>query len=105
MLHSMTQYLLPAMFIWNITVFFLYAMDKFRARHGGWRVSEKSLLLCGFLGGGVGAMAGMLLLRHKTRHLRFRLLLPVAALLTLAAAALLRWPLQSVEIVQSLLAH
>lgn len=88
----MTSYLSAALLLWNITVFFIYAMDKLRAAHGGWRVSERTLLLCAFLGGGLGAFVGMLLLRHKTRHLRFRILLPVAAALTLAAYAFLLWP-------------
>ena len=68
-------------------MFFLYAMDKHRARNGLWRVSERALILCAFLLGGIGALLGMFLLHHKTRHLKFRLLLPLAAIITAAACA------------------
>lgn len=78
------QYLLLVLFIWNLTVFFLYAMDKYRARNGSWRVSERTLILCSFCAGGIGAMAGMLFLRHKTRHFKFRILIPVSMMLTVA---------------------
>lgn len=80
--------------LWNMVVFFLYAMDKYRARHRLWRVPERTLLLCALLGGGIGALAGMLLLRHKTRHHSFRIVLPMAALLTGALLLLTGWPQQ-----------
>lgn len=85
-------YLLIILLIWNTVVFFLYAMDKYRARHGSWRVPERVLLLCAFFCGGIGAVAGMCLLRHKTRHLKFRILLPITAILTAAVAVLIQWP-------------
>lgn len=68
--------------LWNGAVFVLYAADKRRAKKQAWRVSEKTLLTCSFLLGGAGALAGMLFLRHKTRHLKFRILVPLSFLLT-----------------------
>ena len=56
----------------NIAAVVTYGWDKLCAQRGGWRVPEKTLLLLAFFGGGLGAMAGMALFRHKTRHLKFR---------------------------------
>lgn len=55
----------------NILTFLLYGVDKRRAKRGAWRISEKFLLGCGVLGGASGALAGMKLFRHKTRHWYF----------------------------------
>ena len=77
--------LLIVLLIWNLIVFILYGVDKAKAKRGRRRVPEKTLLWCAFLLGGVGGMAGMLVFRHKTRHTKFRILLPLALILTLAA--------------------
>lgn len=64
--------------IWNVIVFLLYGCDKQRAMAEEWRISEKTLLLCAFFMGGAGAWMGMLTFRHKTRQLKFRILVPLA---------------------------
>ena len=73
----------------NAAALILFGVDKARARLGAWRVKESLLLASAAIGGAGGALAGMLLFRHKTRKLKF--LLPVPALLAahLAAAALM----------------
>ena len=68
--------------IWNIAVFLLYGYDKLMAVKNGWRVSEKTLLLCALLGG-LGAYCGMIGFRHKTKHMHFKLLLPLFAVFTI----------------------
>ena len=70
---------------WNVAVFLLYGYDKLMAIKNGWRVSEKTLLLCALLLGGIGAYLGMTGFRHKTKHTHFKIILPLCALLTLAA--------------------
>ncbi len=72
--------------LWNLAVFLLYGIDKRKAQTGARRVPEKTLLGCAFLLGGLGAFAGMFCFRHKTRHTRFRILLPLALVLSLCAA-------------------
>ena len=67
--------------IWNIIVMFIYGMDKMQAKRGGWRISERNLLICAFLLGGYGAMSGMILFNHKTSKMKFRILVPVAAVM------------------------
>jgi uncharacterized membrane protein YsdA (DUF1294 family) len=72
------QRLVYIIFIWNILVFAMFGIDKYKAARGKWRISEKALLICSFLMGGVGAMLGMSAFRHKTKHLKFKLLMPLA---------------------------
>lgn len=59
----------------------LYGIDKYRAVHNRRRIPEKILLLSALLGGAAGALAGMLVFRHKTRKWKFRILVPAACLL------------------------
>lgn len=67
--------------VWNILVFFLYGADKRKARRGNWRVSEKTLLLSAVLMGGAGALLGMRVFRHKTKHIKFQVGVPLALIL------------------------
>lgn len=69
----------------NIAGFVLMGLDKWKARRGAWRIPEKTLFLTAFLGGTVGAIAGMRCFRHKTRHRQFRYGLPTLLMLQLAA--------------------
>lgn len=52
----------------NLVTFAVYGADKRRARRGAWRVPEKTLFLLPLLGGSVGALLGMRVFRHKTKH-------------------------------------
>ena len=55
----------------NLLVFALMGIDKSRARRHKWRIPEKTLFLSALLGGSVGAIAGMQVFRHKTKHWYF----------------------------------
>ena len=66
----------------NVAAFFMYGADKRRAQRGERRIPEKTLLAIALLGGGLGAFLGMRIFHHKTRKLRFRLLVPLALVLT-----------------------
>ena len=61
----------------NAAAFVLMLADKQKARRGVWRIPEATLLGVAILGGSVGAIAGMELFRHKTRHWKFKLGLPL----------------------------
>lgn len=65
----------------NILAFILWGMDKHRAKTGQWRISERFLLGMALLGGGIGALAGMLVFHHKTRKPRFWVLVILACIL------------------------
>ncbi len=70
--------------LWNLVVFAMYGADKSKAKRGKWRIPEKTLLLSAFLGGGIGAFLGMRILRHKTKHLQFQILVPIFMLISVA---------------------
>ena len=61
----------------NILSFALYGSDKVRARRRGERIPERVLLGIAFAGGALGAGLAMCIFRHKTRHARFVLLVPL----------------------------
>ena len=61
----------------NVIAFFLYGADKHKAKKGAWRISEKTLLLVAVIGGSIGAILGMHIFHHKTKHWYFRYGLPV----------------------------
>jgi len=70
----------------NLIAFFLYGIDKWKARHDKWRVTEARLITISLLGGSVGAFLGMKVWHHKTQHPRFRYGLPLILFLHLAIA-------------------
>ena len=57
----------------------LMYVDKERAIKKEWRISEKTLLILGFLGGAIGGVLGMYLFRHKTKHNAFAFGFPLMA--------------------------
>ena len=68
----------------NIASFFLYGIDKYKAKKGRWRISEAILLLMAVIGGSIGAWAGMRLWHHKTIHKKFRYGIPLIISLQIA---------------------
>ena len=60
----------------NLTSFALYGLDKLKAKRGAWHIPEVTLLLVALLGP-LGALLGMELFRHKTKHAKFRILVPL----------------------------
>jgi len=83
--------IVAVLILWNIVTFMMYSIDKRRANKGQWRIKESTLLLVAFLMGGVGAFLGMTLLRHKTKHLQFRVLLPLAVILNVLVIVAVCW--------------
>lgn len=56
-------------------------IDKHKAKNNLWRIPERVLLLVAFLGGSLGSLLGMYAVRHKTKHLKFKLLIPLFLLI------------------------
>lgn len=67
----------------------LMLVDKHRARKNRWRIPEATLLLIALLGGSIGSLLGMYTVRHKTRHLKFTVGIPVILALQIVAAVLI----------------
>lgn len=66
----------PKIVLWfyagmSLLALFLYGADKRKAKKHRWRTPEAVLLGFGFFGGAVGALIGMNLFRHKTKHWYF----------------------------------
>lgn len=59
----------------------MMGIDKWKARHEKRRISEKTLLLSSFAMGAIGSGTGMLLFHHKTRKMKFKILVPLALIL------------------------
>lgn len=55
----------------NAVTFVMFGIDKYKAVHGNWRISEKTLLTVSSVGGSAGGILAMELFRHKTRHVKF----------------------------------
>ena len=65
----------------NLISFTLMFVDKRRAIAHQWRISEKMLFISAACFGGAGAWIGMMAFRHKTKHWRFKLFLPLFTLI------------------------
>ena len=61
----------------NVITFIMFGADKARAVKGRWRISESALILAALLGGSTGALAGMRIFHHKTKHRKFTIGIPV----------------------------
>lgn len=60
----------------NIVAFVAMGIDKYKAKHNKWRIQEKTLFFLAAIGGSLGALYGMHLFRHKTKHKSFMLGMP-----------------------------
>ena len=61
----------------NGVAFVMYGVDKYKSMHHKWRIPENTLLLLALAGGSMGAMLGMQVFRHKTKHLKFKYGVPL----------------------------
>ena len=61
----------------NVISVIVCAADKIKAIKGGWRISEKTLFAVSLMGGSVGMYITMLAIRHKTKHKRFMIGIPI----------------------------
>lgn len=58
-------------------------VDKRRSIKKQWRISEKALILLAALGGSLGIYLGMYSFRHKTKHKKFTLGVPIIIIIQL----------------------
>ena len=73
----------------NAAACLLMLADKRRAQKNKWRIPEATLMWSAALGGSLGALAGMYLFRHKTRHKKFTVGIPVILAVQVAAGVFL----------------
>ena len=65
--------------------------DKNAARRGSWRVKESTLLIVSALGGSVAMFSTMRIIRHKTKHAKFMVGIPVIIVLQIVVVCLVIW--------------
>ena len=61
----------------NILTFFIYGIDKLKAKKSKWRVPESTLIGMAIIGGSIGAWLGMKIWHHKTLHKKFKYGVPL----------------------------
>ncbi|KAK8799986.1 hypothetical protein WA588_002805, partial [Blastocystis sp. NMH] len=61
--------------VMGVISFALYALDKWKAVNGMWRIPERVLLTSTAIGGFIGSAAGMILCHHKTQKSLFWIVL------------------------------
>ena len=83
------QILLVYLLLVNAAGFLLMLVDKIKAKRNLWRIPEATLIGVAVIGGSIGAIAGMNLFRHKTKHAKFYIGLPVILALQIVLVSLL----------------
>jgi uncharacterized membrane protein YsdA (DUF1294 family) len=72
----------------NVITFFVYGIDKWKAKTGKWRISEATLQILAIIGGSIGAWLGIKVWHHKTMHKKFKYGVPaIIAIQFIAVAA------------------
>lgn len=83
------KYLILYLLIINAVGFILMLVDKYKARKNLWRIPEATLMGVAAIGGSIGSLLGMYTFRHKTKHPKFTIGIPVILALQIAAAVFL----------------
>ena len=79
------KYILIYLAVISLVAIVVTIADKSKARRSKWRVPEATLLGISALGGSVAMFITMLLIRHKTKHVKFMLGIPLIIALQIAA--------------------
>lgn len=79
-----------AYLIINLIVLLLYGIDKWKAKHHKWRISEAALMMAAVFGV-FGAYGGMHLFHHKTQKTKFYIGVPVIFVAELVFVLVLRF--------------
>lgn len=69
----------------NAVTFFMYGIDKWKAKRARRRISEATLLGMAVIGGSIGAWIGIRVWHHKTLHKKFKYGAPLIMILQIAA--------------------
>ena len=77
--------ILSYLMVINFIAFVLYGIDKKRAIRNEHRIRESTLLWMARLGGGIGCWLGIKLFRHKTKHTKFRVIVPLWMIIWIVA--------------------
>ena len=78
------QLILIYLIAMNVVTFFMYGIDKWKAKRSKRRISEATLLGMAVIGGSIGAWLGMRVWHHKTMHKKFQFGIPLILIIQLA---------------------
>jgi len=91
----MEKYIVPAVAVYflimGIVGFISMGSDKRKAKKDKQRTPEKTLLLIAALGGSFGSFLGMNVFRHKTKHIKFTVCVPLFLIIHIFIFAFLVW--------------
>ena len=88
---TFSSFLFIYFFLVNFCTFLIMFADKRLARNGGSRVPEATLLFFCAAGGSIGCLVAMYVFRHKTRHRKFTVGVPLILCFQLLLAIILIW--------------
>ena len=73
----------------NLLGIILMFLDKRKAVKNRWRISENTLMLTSLIGGSLGILIGMYTFRHKTKHKKFTIGVPVQLIINILCIIIL----------------
>ena len=73
----------------NAIGFILMLVDKIKAKKNLWRIPEATLFLVAVIGGSIGSILGMYTFRHKTKHIKFTVGMPLILAVQVIACILI----------------
>ena len=73
----------------NAVGFILMLVDKIKAKKNLWRIPEATLFLVAAIGGSIGSLIGMYTFRHKTKHIKFIVGMPLILAVQIIAVVLI----------------
>lgn len=65
----------------NIITFLIMGIDKYLAIKKKYRISEFHLLTLTLFGGSVGSLLGMIIFKHKTKKMKFLIIIPLSIII------------------------
>ena len=81
---QLLKILLAYLIVVNVLTFFMFGIDKWKAKRHQWRIPEATLLGLAVVGGSIGAWLGMKAWHHKTLHKKFQYGIPLILLAQIA---------------------
>ena len=83
------NFILLYLLLVNALGFILMLTDKYKAQKNLWRIPEATLITVAVLGGSLGCLLGMKTVRHKTKHTKFTVGIPVILMCQIIIAIIL----------------
>ena len=80
----MDYYFLILLALINLVTFIIYGLDKRKAKKRKMRYSESFLIGLAVFGGSIGALVAVYTFRHKTKHKKFTIGLPLILIIETA---------------------